>query len=103
MKAFRRLGFALWLVFALVAGQQAAALHALGHASERLSQKQDPKPVTTKCADCFVCAQLSAGAAATVPAVALSAAAFTPHVFAPHGERNVTALAYRSRAPPTLL
>ena len=103
MKAFRRFGFALWLVLALVAGQQAAALHALGHASEKLSQKQDSKPAPGKCADCFVCAQLSAGAATTVPAVAPATPAFVPHVPAPGSERNATALAYRSRAPPTLL
>jgi hypothetical protein len=103
MNALRRLGFALWLALALVAGQHAAALHDLGHASEKLSHKQDSKPAPSKCDECFACAQLAGGAAATVatvPPVACDAPAFA---FSSRDTSAALALAYRSRAPPTPL
>lgn len=103
MKAFRRLGFALWLAFALVAGQQAAAVHMLGHASESLSQKQDPKPQPSKCGECSVCSQLSAGAAPTLPEVPPTACGIETATYVPEGERVAPVLAYLSRGPPTLL
>jgi hypothetical protein len=104
MKAFRRLGFALWLALALVAGQQAAALHALGHAAESLAQKQDPKqPTPSKCGECFVCSQLSAGAATTVPEVPLVECGISVSVAAMDGIVAAPAFAYLSRGPPTLL
>jgi len=102
MKALRRLGFALWLALALVAGQQAAALHALGHATESLSQK-DGKQLPSKCGECFACSQLSAGAAATIPEVPLVDCAVASESFVAEGDRLPPALAYYSRGPPTLL
>jgi len=102
MKALRRLGFALWLALALVAGQQAAVLHALGHASESLSQK-DPKQAPSKCDECFACSQLSAGAAVTIPDVPTVECAISTGTFVAEGEHVAPSVPYLSRAPPILL
>lgn len=102
MRVFRRLGFALWLALALVAGQQAAMLHALAHASDTLAQKDDSRPAPSKCGDCSACAQLSAGAAATPPVLPEAACAESPSsVVARTGSSSLT-LPYHSRAPPAL-
>jgi HD superfamily phosphodiesterase len=101
MRIFRRLGFALWLALALVAGQQAALLHDLGHASEKLSQK-DTKPAPAKCDKHFAFTQLTGAASASIeiPPVECSLAEFV----APEaGSRAAPTLAYRSQAPPALL
>ena len=101
MKLLRRLGFALWLALALVAGQHEALLHDLGHASESLAHKQD-KPAQTKCEKCFACVPL-AGAPNTVlavPAIDCDTAVFA--VLA-SGSAGAIALAYRSQAPPAVL
>ena len=103
MKALRRLGFALWLAFALVAGQQAAAVHMLGHASESLSQKQGPKPQPSKCGECFACSQLAAGAAPTIPDLPPVECGIATTPFVAGGERLPPFLAYLSRGPPALL
>jgi len=102
MKSLRCLGFAFWLAFALVVGQQAAALHDLGHATSQLDQKGGKAPST--CDKCFLCAQLSGAMGASIPVLPIGTAhdalpAFHPGTPAP----AVTALAFRSRAPPTLL
>ena len=104
MKALRRLGFALWLALALVVGQQAAALHALGHATESLSHKQDQKqPAQSKCGECFVCSQLGAGAATTIPEVPLVECGVATQVASAVGAHAAPILAYLSQGPPTLL
>lgn len=102
MRAFRRLGFALWLALALVVGQQAALLHDLGHASEKLAQKQDTKPGPAKCDKHFAFTQLTGAASASfeVPPVECSVAAF---VAPGKGALAAPILAYRSQAPPALL
>jgi len=102
MRAFRRFGFALWLALALVAGQQLVALHALGHASEKLSQT-DPKPLPAKCGECLAFAQLSAGAASTIADVALVEGNVLPATPLVRDGEASAVLAYRSRAPPALL
>jgi hypothetical protein len=104
MKPMRRLAAVLWLAFALLAGQQAAALHDLGHATQKLSHKQDSKPRTSTCDQCFACAELSGAVGATLPSMPPVDCAHAP--FAPSLARGVAAaprLAFRSRAPPTLL
>jgi hypothetical protein len=102
MKLFRRLGFALWLALALVAGQHAALLHDLGHAAESLAQKHDGKPAPTKCDKHFAFAQFvgAASSGIAVPDVDCDVADFhaTDSVAPP-----ARALAYRSQAPPALL
>jgi hypothetical protein len=102
MRALRRLGFALWLAFALVAGQQIAAWHLLGHATEKLSQT-DPKPTPAKCDECFAGAQLSAGAASTVATLVVVTGSIAPQVSVEIEDGRTAVLAYRSRAPPALL
>ena len=103
MKALRRLGFALWLALALVAGQHAAALHDLAHVTGKVSHKQDSNTSPVKCGECFACAQLAGGAApavATLPPVSCDVPVFA---LSGHRAHAPVALAYRSRAPPTLL
>jgi hypothetical protein len=85
-------------------GQQAAALHDLGHATEKLSHKQDSKPVSSTCDQCFACAELSGAIGATLPSVPCVEA--SPVQVAASLERGVAVaprLAFRSRAPPALL
>lgn len=103
MNALRRLGFALGLAIALVAGQHAAALHDLAHVTGKVSHKQDSKTSPAKCGECFACAQLAGGAApavATLPPGSCDAPVFA---IPAQGTAAPVALAYRSRAPPTLL
>lgn len=97
MKRWRRVLVAAWLAFALVAGQQLVVLHALGHATDRINDK-DAK---TACKVHFACSQLASIAGAKPPpAVPLSLA-----VHALHGARDVPAdversFAFLSRGPP---
>jgi hypothetical protein len=103
MGHFRRLALALWLAAALLAGQQAAALHDLAHAKEQLSQK-DAKSGWTTCDQCFACAELSGAVGATppvLPAGCASAAQFD--VSLARGVAAAPLLAFRSQAPPKLL
>ena len=102
MKALRRLGFALWLALTLVVGQQAALLHDLGHASEKLTQK-DSKPAPSKCDECFACAQLAGGAAATLPTVPPVSCDVPVFAFTPRAVAATTRLAYHAQAPPVSL
>jgi hypothetical protein len=102
MKRFRKLGFALWLALAILVGQQAAALHDLGHAAAQITDEGAP-PSSSPCDKHFLFAQSfgPAGAFASVPAVSAGVVATTPRVqqFAPAATR----FAFRSRAPPTFL
>jgi len=102
MKALRRLGFALWLALALVAGQQAALLHDLGHASEKLTQK-DSKPAPSKCGECFACAQLAGGGPPTVATVPPVACGIESFIAVEQVAVASAPLAYHAQAPPTLL
>lgn len=100
MSRFRRLGFALWLALALLVGQQAAALHELGHATD-FAQKGSPSGAS-KCDKHFLFAQLSgaAGACHSVPPVSSSGpvTALVHQAFAP----ATAHFAFQSRAPPTI-
>jgi len=101
MKQLRHLGFALWLALALVAGQHAALLHDLGHATEKLAD-QDSKPASSKCDKHFASSQLVGAVAGgvAIPPVDCAAASF---VLVDRAVGARTALAYRAQAPPTLL
>ena len=102
MKAFRHFGFALWLALALVAGQQLALLHDLGHAAEQLVQKHDSKPAPTKCDQHYATSQLVGSPPAGLVVVLDCAAALAQA--AEGGAAHVANFtAYHSRAPPTLL
>jgi hypothetical protein len=103
MKRFRKLGFALWLALALLVGQQAAALHELGHATSAFKQDKGTPSGSAKCDKHFLFAQFSGavGAFSCVPAVSAgeAIAALVHQAFAPAATR----LAFHSRAPPTIL
>ncbi len=103
MKQLRTFGFLIWLALAVVFGQQAALLHGLGHASEKLSQKQDSKPVPAKCDECFTCAQLAGGAPATAPTVPTVTCGIDGVTHVQQVAIAAALLAYRSQAPPVLL
>ena len=103
MTPLRRLGIAFWLALALLFGQQAAALHDLGHAVNQIEHKGSV-PAGSTCDQCFACAQLSGAVAATPPAVP----AGTAHDAAPDGPASTPAcaaprFAFLSRGPPALL
>jgi hypothetical protein len=101
MRHIRKFGFALWLALALVAGQQLALLHDLGHAAEKVAQKQDSKPAS-KCDQHFASAQFVGAATVpyTPPRVDCAAVAIAFHE-SPAGARQ--APAYRAQAPPVVL
>ena len=103
MKAFRHLGFALWLALALVAGQQLVLLHDLGHAAEQLSQKHDSKPAPTKCDQHYATSQLVGSPPAAGLVVALDCANALAHAVEGAAAHAAHFTAYLSRAPPTLL
>ena len=104
MRSIRRLASILWLALALLVGQQAAALHDLGHATGQLTHKQDSNTSHSTCDQCFACAELSGAVGVTVPVLPVVAAC-TPLAAEPltPGVASPARLAYRSRAPPTLL
>ena len=104
MRPIRRLASIFWLALALLVGQQAAALHDLGHATQRLLHKQDSKTPPVSCNQCFACAEISGAVAITVPDVPVVVSC-PPRAADPvtHGVAFPARLAYRSRAPPSLL
>jgi hypothetical protein len=104
MTRFRRFAYILWFAAALLVGQQAAALHALGHATEQLSQKHDGKRAPATCDQCFACAELSGAVGASAPQVpAITAGASHRFPSCDGGASTPSRLAFRSRAPPSLL
>lgn len=104
MTRLRRFASAFWLALALVAGQQAAALHELGHATERLASKKDSAPAPQTCDQCFVCSGLSSAATPTMPVLHVpQASSAAPAQVDPQCASSPARLAFRSQAPPTLL
>jgi hypothetical protein len=95
----RRAIAAFWFVLLLL-GQQAAALHAVAHAAERL----DGTVPAQFCDQCALGAQVSSALGTTVPELPALAADFAPPL--PGIDLPVLAEApvyFRSRAPPTSL
>jgi hypothetical protein len=103
MRTLRHLGFLLCLAFAFAIGQQGAVLHALGHATEQVQNKGDPKPWKTPCEQCALAAQpagMPVAGMPPVPVVTGTADAAPWRVsFAPARPFIV----FLSRAPPVLL
>ena len=100
MNGARRLAGAFWLAFCLLLSQQVVALHALGHAVDRMAS-QERLPPAPHCDDCFPGATLSGAASASPPQVPPVDArsilvAVSPSRVAPAAAR----LAFHSRAPP---
>ena len=103
MHPVRRILLAFSLAFALLVGQQVAALHDLGHAVDRIAHKS-PLPFGSTCDECFACAQLAGAVGASLPAI--------PPVLlpddAPRNTRCASAtpaprFAFLSRGPPSRL
>lgn len=102
MHRLRRLGFALWIALALLVGQQAAALHDLGHATSELSEKGG-KPASATCDQCFLCAQLAGAVGATPPGITAPLASYgVPVALAVLAPQTAEAPPFLSRAPPAL-
>src|SRR5450631_788300 len=100
MKSNHRFAAAFWLALALLVGQQAAALHDLGHATERLAHHQDSKTPPASCDRCFACAELSSAVSA-VPVVLPRVSAGIPVTCLVRDAAVFAAprLAFRSQAP----
>jgi hypothetical protein len=102
MRSLRRFATVVWIALALLVGQQAVALHDLGHATGQLSHKQDSKSPASTCDQCFACAELSGAVGASVPDVPVLAPCPPRALAAVAPGAGATArLAYRSRAPPS--
>jgi hypothetical protein len=102
MKSSRRILLALAVGLALLFGEQAAALHDLGHAVDQVAHKGTVPG--SSCDQCFACAQLSGAVGTTlpvVPAVPLERGA--PIERARPGIFASPRLAFLSRGPPALL
>ena len=101
MSRFRKILFALWMALAIVAGQQAVAMHDLAHAT---GHKQETTPGKSTCDKCFACAELSSALGAAIPPVVVpDAVADTPSTAAEAAVCTAPRLAFRSRAPPAFL
>lgn len=103
MAGFLPLIRALGLVAALLFGQQLVVLHDLTHANEQLSRK-DGKTGSPTCDQCFACAQLSGAVGPTPLVLPAGCAGHTPsEALLEQDAASAPLLAFRSRAPPTLL
>lgn len=103
MMPLRRLGFAFALALALLLGQQAATLHALGHAIEATQDSGHSKhPVPDTCEKCFAFAHLTGAAPSWVPPTGVEdiKASLERFIFTPAQSRTVVTA--RSRAPPSI-
>jgi hypothetical protein len=67
MNRWRHILVAAWLALALVGGQQLVVLHALGHATERIANKD--KDSTPTCKIHFACSQLANAMGGKPPAL----------------------------------
>jgi hypothetical protein len=103
MKALRRIGFAFWLALALLVGQQAAALHDLGHAIGQLEHKGST-PSSNTCDECFACAQLGAAVGIDPPAIPHNAATDAiPCAVSSSSFQAAPSLAFLATGPPARL
>jgi len=100
MKRWPHLFVAAWLALALVAGQQLVLLHALGHAADRIANKDGDAPAGCKVH--FACSQLASAVGAeappTLPPVVFSDAMPSSLAATPGAAPIV---AFLSRGPPT--
>jgi hypothetical protein len=104
MRGMRRFASAFWLALALLLGQHASLVHALGHATEQISKKKDSKPAPASCDQCFAFAELSNAIGTAPVAFAGLELAFAAHAVSfPFDAPAHPRLAYRSQAPPTFL
>lgn len=102
MKRLHRLVFAFGVALALAIGQNAATLHALGHATDELAS-HGKAPAPSQCADHSLFTAVGIAATGKAP-VAPFIAAVLPHS-APVADATASLaprLSFRSRAPPAL-
>ena len=101
MNLLRQFGFAVWLALALAMGGQAALLHDLGHALQKMhAPAQDPYPGGDTCDKCAMYAPFSGAASAHVAVAAIVAAVFVAALFSFLPALSRTVVSSRSRAPP---
>ena len=102
MKRLRRYFLAFALALGLALGQHAAALHALGHAKDALSQN-DSLPAPAKCADHSLFSTIGAAVGSKAPVApyvaAVRQAASTPILAS---ASLAPRFSFLSRAPPAL-
>jgi len=99
----RRIAAAFWLALALLMGQQAAALHGLAHAFDRLQQQDDSLPAKHTCDQCFLSAQLSGAVGVDIATPAVVAADSQPPAFIDDRVSPARFVLYfHSRAPPRI-
>jgi len=99
MKRWRHILVAAWLALALVAGQQLVVLHALGHAADRIANKDTD--ATATCKVHFACSQLaSIVSAKAIPVLPVSLAAHARPVARDLSASVATRFAFLSRGPP---
>ena len=99
MSRIRRVLFAFFLGLAVLAGQQAVAMHDFSH----LAGHKEGVPGKSTCDKCFACAELSSAVGASIPPVVLPEIA--PHAILVDPATVVHAappVFFHSRAPPTL-
>ena len=102
MSRFNRYVLACALAVALLLGQHASALHALGHAIDGATQN-DGAPVPAKCADHSIFATLGAALGSNAPVAPFVAAVLPLRVVPLHaGATLAPRFNFRSRAPPAL-
>jgi hypothetical protein len=103
MKPLRRIVLAFAVALALLFGQQAAALHDLGHAVSQLSHKGSGPPGST-CDQCFACSLLSGAVGTSLPVVPTVALEHCAPVERPRKDFFAAPrFAFLSRGPPPLL
>ena len=102
MKRLRKYFLAFGLALAFALGQHAASLHALGHATDALSQN-DSTPAPSKCADHSLFSTIGAAVGSKAPVApfvaAVSQVASTPILAS---ASLAPRFSFLSRAPPTL-
>ena len=101
MRRIQRVATALWLAFALLFAQQAAAQHALAHATD-LTAPQKHLPPSHQCGECLAGASLSGGLVSAFVSIAVDSGSILVAATRVQSARIETRVPFRSRAPPAL-
>ena len=93
-RLLRRFGLALGLALALLASQQLAAWHDVGHLDAGA-------PSSFECGTHYLCSQVGGGPVSLPPALVFDAGTSPPAAFLRQRDASIPArLAYRAQAPP---
>lgn len=102
MKRLHKFFLACALALAFALGQHAAALHALGHAADALSQN-DSTPAPSKCADHSLFSTIGAALGAKAPVAPFVAAVFQAATAPIVASASLAPrFSFLSRGPPAL-